>query len=189
MEEPSSKFWGLILHPQKAYSFDVEAAFRLTNAALGVTLPGDGKRTTLTLTVDKQQYVLCSLTPSKIEQASLDHIFTEGESVTFSVLGNCPIHVTGNYLPDQDYESSDYDYEDGLEDFDDDLDDDDEDDEDDDENEDEEFGTAKITELDEEDDENQANETEKRKRKASKNKDLLPSAKKQAIEVPKNWKT
>lgn len=50
-----------------------------------VTKPG---RTSIRVTVDKKTFILCSLTPGKVEQQNLDLVFTEGEEITFSVSGD-----------------------------------------------------------------------------------------------------
>ncbi|KAJ2607903.1 peptidylprolyl isomerase fpr3 [Coemansia sp. RSA 1365] len=103
-------FWGLALVPGKSYSQTVDASFRLSNAALGTDISGN-TRTSVVVTVDEHKFVLCSLTPSKIEQQSLDIIFTEGEEVTFEVQGDNTIHLTGNFIAelseDSDEESDD----------------------------------------------------------------------------------
>ncbi|KAK4686814.1 FK506-binding nuclear protein, partial [Tremellales sp. Uapishka_1] len=63
--------------------------------------------------------VLCSLTAGKIEQASLNLTFVEGEVVRFEVTGENPVHLVGNYLnqwpessgdsdDDSDFDEDDY---------------------------------------------------------------------------------
>ncbi|PIA17743.1 hypothetical protein COEREDRAFT_80401 [Coemansia reversa NRRL 1564] len=103
-------FWGLALVPGKSYSQTVDASFRLSNAALGTDIEAN-TRTSVVVTVDEHKFVLCSLTPSKIEQQSLDIILTEGEEVTFEVQGDNTIHLTGNFIAelseDSDEESDD----------------------------------------------------------------------------------
>jgi len=42
----------------------------------------------VTVTVEKKQFTLCSLIPEKIEQAPLDHVFNEGEEISFAAFGN-----------------------------------------------------------------------------------------------------
>ena len=48
------------------------------------TKPG---RSSIRVTVDKKTFILCSLTAGKVEQQTLDLVFTEGEEITFSVSG------------------------------------------------------------------------------------------------------
>ncbi|KAJ2006976.1 peptidylprolyl isomerase fpr3 [Coemansia thaxteri] len=100
-------FWGLKIVPGKTYTQTVDASFRVSNAALGVTLADEG-RTSVLLTVDQKSFVLCSLTPGKIEQQGLDIGLTEGEEITFESQGNNEIHLTGNFIID------DEDDEDGM---------------------------------------------------------------------------
>lgn len=94
-----------------------------------MNLPEGAARTSVTVTVEEKQFVLCSLIPDKIEQNPLDHVFNEGENISFSAYGNwyacpfstwpffpltpqgnphphspfpvacSPVHLTGYYLP------------------------------------------------------------------------------------------
>jgi len=122
-------FWGLTLFPEKTYTQTVESSFKLSMAALDeTTKPG---RSSVRVTVDNKTFVLCSLISGKVEQQNLDLVFTEGEEITFSVSGDNTVHLSGNFLPedqDMDFDSDEYDDEDG-EDFDGDASDDEEDEE------------------------------------------------------------
>ncbi|KAF8938011.1 peptidylprolyl isomerase fpr4 [Dissophora ornata] len=124
-------FWGLTILPEKTYSQVVEESFKLSMAALDeTTKPG---RSSVRVTVDKKTFVLCSLIAGKVEQQTLDLVFTEGESITFSVSGENSVHLSGNYLPDD--EGMDFEDDDEMDmDMDEDE-DEDEDDEDEDEDE------------------------------------------------------
>ncbi|KAG2174663.1 hypothetical protein INT44_006927 [Umbelopsis vinacea] len=94
-------FWGLQVEPENTYTQVVDASFRVTMAALGENLIGIG-RTCVKVVVDDKEFVLCSLSPDKHEQQTLDHIFVEGEEVTFMATGKNAVHLTGNYVPDQE---------------------------------------------------------------------------------------
>ncbi|KAI8602805.1 hypothetical protein EDD21DRAFT_303196, partial [Dissophora ornata] len=122
---------GLTILPEKTYSQVVEESFKLSMAALDeTTKPG---RSSVRVTVDKKTFVLCSLIAGKVEQQTLDLVFTEGESITFSVSGENSVHLSGNYLPDD--EGMDFEDDDEMDmDMDEDE-DEDEDDEDEDEDE------------------------------------------------------
>ncbi|KAJ2892324.1 peptidylprolyl isomerase fpr3 [Coemansia aciculifera] len=100
-------FWGLKIAPGKTYTQTVDAAFRVSNASLGVQVT-DESRTSVLLTVDQKSFVLCSLTPGKVEQQLLDISLTEGEEITFETHGKNEIHLTGNFVAD------DEDDEDGM---------------------------------------------------------------------------
>ncbi|KAG0260103.1 peptidylprolyl isomerase fpr4 [Mortierella polycephala] len=101
---------GLTVLPEKTYSQVVENSFKLSMAALDeTTKPG---RSSVRVTVDKKTFVLCSLIPGKVEQQTLDLVFTEGEEITFSVSGVNSIHLSGNYLPEDDGMDYDSDEED-----------------------------------------------------------------------------
>ncbi|KAJ2557554.1 peptidylprolyl isomerase fpr3 [Coemansia sp. RSA 1933] len=91
-------FWALKITPGHTYTQTVDASFR---AALGLTL-NDNERTSVVATVDGKDFVLCSLTPGKIEQQPLDLWMTEGEEITFESNGNNEIHLTGNFIYEED---------------------------------------------------------------------------------------
>ncbi|KAK9709419.1 peptidylprolyl isomerase fpr3 [Basidiobolus ranarum] len=105
----ATAFWGLQILPNKTYTQVIEGSFRVSMATFGEEVKGK-QRSCLTVVVDEQSYVLCSLTPNKVEQQPLDIIFTEGEEITFSATGENTIHLTGNYLPEDD--EMDFDEED-----------------------------------------------------------------------------
>ncbi|KAK9766572.1 peptidylprolyl isomerase fpr3 [Basidiobolus ranarum] len=109
----ATAFWGLQILPNKTYSQVIEGSFRVSMASFGEEVKGK-QRSCLKVVVDEQTYILCSLTPNKVEQQPLDIIFTEGEEITFSVNGENAIHLTGNYLPDDeelDFDEEDFDSE------------------------------------------------------------------------------
>ncbi|KAJ2522925.1 peptidylprolyl isomerase fpr3 [Coemansia sp. RSA 2049] len=91
-------FWALKIVPGHTYTQTVDASFR---AALGLTL-ADDQRTSVVATVDGKDFVLCSLTPGKIEQQTLDLWMTEGEEITFETNGNNEVHLTGNFIIDEE---------------------------------------------------------------------------------------
>ncbi|KAF9431099.1 peptidylprolyl isomerase fpr4 [Entomortierella beljakovae] len=132
-------FWGLTVLPGKTYSQVVESSFKLSMVTHTVistaALDEEVKtgRSSVRVTVDKKTFILCSLTPGKFEQQTLDLVFTEGESITFSVSGDNTVHLSGNYLPDDegmDYDSDEMDlYGEGDED-DEDIEDEDEEEDD-----------------------------------------------------------
>ncbi|KAJ1923371.1 peptidylprolyl isomerase fpr3 [Tieghemiomyces parasiticus] len=105
-------FWGLQVLPNKAYTQTVDASFRLSMASLGEEIVKANERTLVKLTVDQKTFVLCSLLPGKVEQQTLDVIFSEGEEITFFVSGENSVHLTGNYMPDEEDYNEDGDSED-----------------------------------------------------------------------------
>ncbi|KAI9022553.1 hypothetical protein DFJ74DRAFT_669949 [Hyaloraphidium curvatum] len=103
-------FWGLVVYPNKSYTQTVDQPFRITMAALGEA-PAAGRHT-VTVTVDDDTYVLCSLTTDKVEQQQLDLVFGEGEDITIKMNGPSPIHLTGTFLlDDEEPDFSDFDDE------------------------------------------------------------------------------
>ncbi|KAJ3169873.1 peptidylprolyl isomerase fpr4 [Geranomyces variabilis] len=107
--------WGLKVQSGKEYSTQVQDSFVITMAALTAALPKNGARTSISIKKDDREFVICSLTPGKIEQQVLDLTFLEGEEITFKTTGPCDIDLTGNNLvfagddgeDDEDYDSED----------------------------------------------------------------------------------
>ncbi|KAI8980416.1 hypothetical protein BDB01DRAFT_836637 [Pilobolus umbonatus] len=99
-------FWGLELIPGKTYTQEVTTPFRVAMAALSDELKSES-RSSVHVSVNGNNYVLCTLIPNKIEQQLLDIVFAEGEEVVFSTSGENVIHLTGNYTFN-DEEDSDY---------------------------------------------------------------------------------
>jgi FK506-binding nuclear protein len=71
----------------KTYTQVVEVPFKLTMAALGVDAK-EGERNAVIVEVDGNDFVLCTLSGNRIDQQMLDHSFTEGTSISFSISGN-----------------------------------------------------------------------------------------------------
>ncbi|TFK73972.1 hypothetical protein BDN72DRAFT_789920 [Pluteus cervinus] len=109
-------FWSIELIPGKEESFLPPADVRITNAALGDVLKDASGRTTVKLTYQKPPAVeesddegeeaspvdattvLCSLTPGKIEQATVDLILESEEFYKFKLVGKNSVFLTGNYI-------------------------------------------------------------------------------------------
>jgi FK506-binding nuclear protein len=104
--------WGLQLHGHKTYTQEVEVPFRVTMAALDKKLENE-ERSSVIVRIGNEnesssEFVLCSLTPGKIEQCLLNHVFIVGEKVTFFTNGENSIHLTGNFLSyEEDYHNED----------------------------------------------------------------------------------
>jgi len=133
--------WSLVIAPGKAVSQDIIRDIQITNAALGATLEDEKARSTLKISYkppplsdseDEEEddgknasnktktaeIALCSLTPGSIEQAPLNVLFTEDDTVTFEVIGKNSIHLFGNYIDQNpvDFPPDDYDEENESED-------------------------------------------------------------------------
>ncbi|KAJ3341760.1 peptidylprolyl isomerase fpr4 [Gonapodya sp. JEL0774] len=108
--DPIPSFWGLKVVPGKSYSQTVEVPFRVTMAALG---PSDNAgQSALFVTVDDNEFVLCTLDTAKPQQQTLDVQFAEGEQITFKATGPNPIYLTGSYMPEDEMDNFDSDGED-----------------------------------------------------------------------------
>ncbi|KAJ3178941.1 peptidylprolyl isomerase fpr4 [Geranomyces variabilis] len=110
--------WGLKVQSGKEYSTQVQDSFTITMAALTANLPKNGARTSISIQKDDREFVICSLTPGKIEQQVLDLTFLEGEEITFKTTGPCDVDLTGNSLVftgDDEEDDEEYDSEDSEE--------------------------------------------------------------------------
>jgi FK506-binding nuclear protein len=108
--------WSIALAPGVTESIIPQSDLRITNVALGDQLVDESGRTSVKFTYntpikmdeddddDKDApeplstTVLCSLTPGKIEQATVDLILEEDEEFLFEVVGKNTVYLTGNYI-------------------------------------------------------------------------------------------
>ncbi|KAI0278477.1 hypothetical protein BGY98DRAFT_973732 [Russula aff. rugulosa BPL654] len=119
--------WSTVVKPGEAVSIVPQSDLVITNAALGAELADASGRTSVKLTYlrpvkvtdddedddekddeddgDAQvETVLCSLTPGKIEQCTLNLTFEEDDEFLLEVVGKNEVHLSGNYIdqaPDQ----------------------------------------------------------------------------------------
>ncbi|KAJ3305809.1 peptidylprolyl isomerase fpr4 [Kappamyces sp. JEL0829] len=93
-----TNFFGLTVYPGKAYTTTLEDDVHITMAALLAELPKNAGRTSVHIKVEGNTYTLCSLTPGKLENQPINIHLSEGEEVTFSVTGACPVDLTGNNI-------------------------------------------------------------------------------------------
>jgi FK506-binding nuclear protein len=116
--------WSTVVKPGQALSVIPQGDLVITNAALGAELADPSGRTSVKLTYmrpvkvtdddeddeekddeDVQvETVLCSLTPGKIEQCTLNLTFEEDDEFLLEVVGKNEVHLSGNYIdqaPDQ----------------------------------------------------------------------------------------
>ncbi|KAK6936343.1 Nucleoplasmin-like domain [Dillenia turbinata] len=112
-------FWGVEVKPGKPYSHSFEDApgrIHLTQATLGSG--SSTKKSTVQCQVgDKDPIYLCTLLPDRTESCPLNLEFEEDEIVTFSIIGQQSIHLSGIYLgAGHDAEGDDY-YSDSYEDI------------------------------------------------------------------------
>ncbi|KDQ57762.1 hypothetical protein JAAARDRAFT_35450 [Jaapia argillacea MUCL 33604] len=116
--------WSVALKPGQAEAVIPQGDLRITNVALGDELVDESGRTSVKFIYqtpvkmdsddeDEENAevdplsttILCSLTPGKIEQASIDIILEEDEEYVFEAIGPNTVYLTGNYIdqapPDQ----------------------------------------------------------------------------------------
>ncbi|RDX44885.1 hypothetical protein OH76DRAFT_1408682 [Lentinus brumalis] len=127
--------WSLEVKPGEATAFVPAADLRITNIALGDEIADEKSRTTVKLIYrppgaededeeDEEDEdepavasaVLGSLTPGKIEQASIDLVLGEEEEYLIEVVGKNTVYLSGNYIDQQGYDRPPYDSEDESED-------------------------------------------------------------------------
>lgn len=114
-------FFGIQIESGKTYTQTVENTFRVTMSALDVSALEQNKklsrRSVLMVQtsddMEDKEFILCSLSAEKCEQQPLDIVFSSGETVTFSIKGDLPVHLTGTYVmpEDEDFLSDDEDEE------------------------------------------------------------------------------
>ncbi|KAH9938946.1 hypothetical protein B0H21DRAFT_757649 [Amylocystis lapponica] len=124
--------WSVVLEPGEPIEINPPSDLRITNAALSDELADETGRTTIKLSykipvpsdsedeneeededheghehghAEISTTVLCSLTPGKVEQTTVDLILEADEDYIFEVVGKNSIYLTGNYIdqtpPDQ----------------------------------------------------------------------------------------
>jgi len=93
-------FWGLTVHPNKPLECAINSPFKLSMATLALNVPETAGRSSLIATVEDEDFVLCSLTPGLIENVELNHAFMDGDVVTFSIIGEASVTLTGYYIED-----------------------------------------------------------------------------------------
>jgi FK506-binding nuclear protein len=97
-------FWGLVVEPNKLYSQTVPCSYKVTMAVLeteGNPSNKDSKsQTSVTLVVDKKEFLICKLTPVLHEQQTMDLILQAGANVDFKVTGEkaATVYLTGYYI-------------------------------------------------------------------------------------------
>ncbi|KAI7697343.1 Uncharacterized protein SSS_10072 [Sarcoptes scabiei] len=116
-------FWGVTILPGRRYSQTVEMSYHISKACLEVDVKNpssERKRVQVMLEHNKSKFLLCTLDSENIIQNDLDLIFRVGEEVTFFLVGEGTVHLTGYILDFGDDLSdmgSDYDENEALESF------------------------------------------------------------------------
>ncbi|KAH8119202.1 FKBP-like protein [Phellopilus nigrolimitatus] len=109
--------WSVLVQPGKKTTFVAQSDIHITGATLDASLTDESGRSSVKFTYvtpqkineedededtealpAKTSVVLCSLTPGKIEQASLNLILAEDDEIQFEVIGKNAIHLCGNYI-------------------------------------------------------------------------------------------
>ncbi|KDQ21908.1 hypothetical protein BOTBODRAFT_26316 [Botryobasidium botryosum FD-172 SS1] len=122
--------WSIILEPGKKYNIVVQRDFRISLAALGESIVDEGRSCVKVShavgpdsddeeddeeeesTEERQDTIIASLIPGKIEAQQLDLVFVEQEDVILEVTGKNAVYLTGNYIeqgPSIPYDSDDED--------------------------------------------------------------------------------
>lgn len=72
----------------------VDRDFIISQAALDPSAK-EGQRVSVMLQQDGSNLVLTTLRAGAVDAQKMDLHFTEGEEVTFSIIGDVPVHLTG----------------------------------------------------------------------------------------------
>ncbi|CUA75428.1 peptidylprolyl isomerase [Rhizoctonia solani] len=114
----SVAIWSQDLEPNRRNLYTVENDVRISGASLAADLADPNGRTVVEVVVKipddyefdddidvdpserppMHKFVLCALTPGKVEQLPLDLVLPEGEEVEFVVKGKNQVHLYGNYI-------------------------------------------------------------------------------------------
>ncbi|XP_034242026.1 46 kDa FK506-binding nuclear protein [Thrips palmi] len=101
-------FWGLILEPKKSYTQrGVEQPFHVSSAALDLQTCDDGPVSVVCRKSD-QDFILCSLSKSEgIYNVPLNLDFEIGSEITFHVVGDSTVHLTGYIVDEMELDDDD----------------------------------------------------------------------------------
>lgn len=91
-------FLGIILKPNKRYSQTVQKSFHVSQACLDTSSSNDSEVQVM-LTSENENFLLCTLQKGKVNQATLDLNFAEGDVIGFSAKGSGTVHLTGFLVP------------------------------------------------------------------------------------------
>ncbi|EIW62941.1 uncharacterized protein TRAVEDRAFT_26444 [Trametes versicolor FP-101664 SS1] len=135
----SVALWSITATPGEPSVISPPSDIRITNIALGEEITDENSRTTIKLVYrrpgsdepdsedeedDEEEEndnselsttVLCSLTPGKIEQATVDVVLTEDEEYLIEVVGKNTVYLTGNYIDQNPFDQDPYGDEDDSE--------------------------------------------------------------------------
>ncbi|GBE81394.1 FK506-binding protein [Sparassis crispa] len=126
--------WSIAAKPGEPTAFSPAGDLRITNVALGDQLADETGRTVLKLvyqtagapeeddedeeSVDIEPVtstVICSLTPGKIEQATVDLVLEGEQDYLLEIVGKNTLYLTGNYIDQMPSDQPPYDDESDLE--------------------------------------------------------------------------
>merc|ERR1712071_37161 len=94
-------FWGLIFEPGKKYSQVVENSFHISKATIDLSVATEDNISLLLDYEGQPEYILCHLNKTN-KQESLDLNFQQGDTISLFTQGQCPIHLTGYLLGEDD---------------------------------------------------------------------------------------
>ncbi|KAI0358745.1 hypothetical protein OH77DRAFT_1421202 [Trametes cingulata] len=128
----SVALWSVVATPGEPSVISPPSDIRITNIALGDQLADESGRTTVKLIYrrpgadeeesddeededekendnsDLSTTVLCSLTPGKIEQSTVDVVLNEDEEYLIEVVGKNTVYLTGNYIDQSPFDQDPY---------------------------------------------------------------------------------
>ncbi|KAI0674917.1 hypothetical protein C8Q78DRAFT_1009663 [Trametes maxima] len=126
--------WSITATPGEPSVISPPSDIRITNIALGDQLADENGRTTVKLVyrrpgadepdsdeedededeekendnAELSSTVLCSLTPGKIEQSTVDVVLTEDDEYLIEVVGKNTVYLTGNYIDQSPFDQDPY---------------------------------------------------------------------------------
>ncbi|KAI1782685.1 hypothetical protein LXA43DRAFT_1103562 [Ganoderma leucocontextum] len=95
--------WGVCLPPDTPYTTRLHEVVVITNVALTDQLQDHESRTSVRINVSMENkyensFVLCSLTPGKVEQCSVNLALLADTTYTFQSIGPNTVYLSGNYV-------------------------------------------------------------------------------------------
>lgn len=114
-ETQNRSFWAVELTPGKEYTTTPEFDLHVTQAVLPASAQDKG-RSVITVKVDEEgadqrAFAIASLKLESSDSQSLDLVFDSQESITFTVSGKNPVHLSGYHIPPSGSEGDEFDYD------------------------------------------------------------------------------
>ena len=99
MNKDASTFFGIILNPGFEYKTLLMDELVITRAIIDPAIEEINKTSRLYVKIDKKRIPICQLFSGESSSCQLNIAIQKGEEISFDVVGDCPVHVSGYYAP------------------------------------------------------------------------------------------